>query len=69
MLRFLLSPRAAEIGSALLVVIASWVVGRHAAIGLTPLQWACGAFAIIGSISVAVMVRVWPAPAKVKAEN
>jgi hypothetical protein len=64
MLRFLLSPRAAEIGSALLVVIASWIVGRHAAVGLTPMQWACAAFAIAGSISVAVMVRVWPAPQK-----
>lgn len=66
MLRFLLSPRAAEIGSALLVVLASWVVGRYASHGLSPLQWACAAFAILGSISVAVMVRVWPAPQKVE---
>ena len=54
----------AEWGSALLVVVAAWIVGRYAADGLTPMQWACGAFAILGSIGVAVMVRVWPAPAR-----
>lgn len=54
----------AEWASTLLVVLAAWVVGRYAAEGLTPVQWGCGIFAIMGSISVAVMVRVWPAPAK-----
>jgi hypothetical protein len=67
MLRSLFSPRAAEIGSALLVVFASWVVGRYAAQGLEPMQWACGVFAILGSISVAVMVRIWPAPQRAPA--
>ena len=69
MLKFLSSPRAAELGSALLVIVASWIVGRYAAEGLTPNQWACGIFAILGSISVAVMVRVWPAPQKVEVED
>jgi hypothetical protein len=69
MLRFLSSPRFAEIGSALLVVVASWIVGRYAAQGLSPVQWACGIFAILGSISVAIMVRVWPAPAKVEVRD
>jgi hypothetical protein len=53
----------------MLVVVASWIVGRYAAQGLTPVQWACGIFAILGSISVAVMVRLWPAPEKVRAED
>jgi hypothetical protein len=69
MLSFLRSPRAAEVGSAILVVLAAWIVGRHAAMGLSPIQWACGVFAILGSVSVAVMVRVWPAPQKVEAEE
>jgi hypothetical protein len=54
----------AEWGSALLVVIASLIVGRYAAMGMSPNQWACGVFAILGSVSVAVMVRVWPEPAR-----
>ena len=69
MFKFLTSPRFAEIGSALLVVIASWIVGRYAAQGLSPIQWACGIFAIMGSISVAIMVRLWPATAKVGARD
>ena len=69
MFKFMSSPRFAEIGSALLVVIAAWIVGRYAAQGLSPIQWACGIFAIMGSISVAIMVRVWPAPVKVRVEE
>ena len=69
MLRFLSSPRFAEFGSVLLVIVASWIVGRYAAQGLSPAQWACGIFAIAGSIGVAIMVRVWPAPAKVRVED
>ena len=69
MFKYLASPRFQEFGSALLVIVASWIVGRYAAQGLTPMQWACGAFAILGSISVAVMVRLWPAPEKVRAED
>jgi hypothetical protein len=69
MLRFLFSPRAAQVGSALLVVLASWIVGRYGAEGLSPMQWACGIFAILGSVSVAVMVRVWPAPQRAEARE
>jgi hypothetical protein len=69
MLKFISSPRFAEFGSALLVVIASWIVGRYAAQGLSPVQWGCGIFAIAGSIGVAIMVRVWPAPQKVRVEE
>ena len=69
MFKFLLSARAAELGSALLVIVASWIVGRYAAEGMTSNQWACGIFAILGSISVAVMVRMRPSEQKVRAED
>lgn len=60
------SLRVSEWGSATLVVASAMIVGRYAAIGMTPQQWACGAFAVAGSVGVAVMVRVWPAPARVQ---
>lgn len=69
MLSFLKSPQAAQWGSASLVVLASAIVGRQAALGMDGTQWACSAFAVLGSISVAVMVRVWPAPQKAPAED
>lgn len=53
----------AEWASAALVVISSLIVGYEASLGMTPQQWAGGAIAVLGSISVAVMVRVWPAAA------
>ncbi|HTI67481.1 MAG TPA: hypothetical protein VL460_08070 [Caulobacteraceae bacterium] len=62
MVRLIRSPRVAEWGSAALVVVASLVVGRYAAIGMSPEQWACGVFSVLGSVGVAVMVRAWPAP-------
>ena len=56
-------------GSALLVILASAIVGHQAAMGMDSQQWACAVFAVLGSVSVAVMVRVWPAPAKELAED
>lgn len=69
MQRLFSSVSFAQWGSAILVVIASMIVGRYAALGMDPVQWACGVFAILGSVSVAVMVRVWPAPARVSADQ
>ncbi len=60
------SYRLSEWVSAILVVASALIVGRYAAIGMTPEQWACGAFAIAGSVGLAVMVRVWPAPQRVE---
>ncbi len=68
MLSFMKSQEAANWGSALLVIIASAVVGHQAALGMEPAQWACAAFAVLGAVSVAVMVRVWP-PARTRAEE
>jgi len=69
MLSFLKTPQAAQWGSASLVVLASAVVGRQAALGMDQTQVACSGFAVLGSIGVAVMVRVWPAPQKVPAQD
>ena len=54
--------RLAEWGTCALVIASAMIVGRYAALGMTPQQWACGAFAVVGSVGVAVMVRAWPAP-------
>lgn len=52
-------------GSASLVVICGGLAGHYAAIGMTPVQWAGAATAVLGSVTVAVAVRVWT-PAKAK---
>lgn len=59
----------AQWGSAILVIASAMIVGRYAAIGMDSQQWACGLFAIAGSVAVAVMVRVWPVPARVEIED
>jgi hypothetical protein len=69
MISLIRSPRFAEWGSAALVVVAALVVGRYAAIGMSPAQWACGVFAVLGSVSVAVMVRAWPAPQRAEEQR
>jgi hypothetical protein len=61
--------RLSEWGSATLVIASAMIVGRYAAIGMTPQQWACGVFAVAGSVGVAVMVRVWPAPQPARIED
>ena len=69
MLSLLRSPLVAEWGSAALVIVSALIVGRYAALGMTSAQWACGAFAILGSVSVAVMVRIWPTPQQAQERN
>lgn len=46
-------------GSAALVFIVSLLAGRYAAEGMTLLQALGAATAVLGSITVAVAVRVW----------
>jgi len=50
----------AEYGSAALVFVSAAVVGHEAAMGMNQTQWLGAAAAVLGSISVAVMVHVWP---------
>lgn len=50
--------------TASLVVISAGLAGHYAAIGMTPVQWAGAATAVLGSVTVAVAVRIWPVEAK-----
>ncbi len=54
-----------EFGTAALVFGASGLVGHYAAGGMTLIQWAGAATAVLGSVTVAVAVRVW-APQKAR---
>ncbi len=51
-------------GSASLVIICGGLTGHYAAVGMTPAQWAGAACAVLGSVTVAVFVRIWPAESK-----
>ena len=56
----LLSSRlAAEWGSVALVFMVSMLAGRLAADGMNAIQWTGAVVAVLGSITVAVAVRVW----------
>lgn len=57
-----------EWGSAGLVFLSGAMTGHYAAIGMNAVQWAGAAVAILGSVTVAVAVRVWP-PQPLKAEE
>jgi len=53
--------------TASLVVISGGLAGHYAAEGMNAVQWAGAATAVLGSITVAVAVRIWPAQAKAAA--
>ena len=55
--------------SASMVVISGGLAGHYAAIGMTPIQWAGAATAVLGSVTVAVAVRIWPVRAKAGAQR
>ena len=55
-------------GSASLVFLSGAMTGHFAAIGMNAVQWAGAAAAVLGSVTVAGAVRVWP-PQAVKAED
>lgn len=57
------SKEAAEWGSAIMVFASGALAGHYAALGMTPMQWGGAAAAVLGSVTVAVVVRVWPAKA------
>lgn len=51
-----------------LVFLSGATTGHYAAMGMNAVQWAGAATAILGSITVAVAVRVWP-PQTAKVED
>jgi hypothetical protein len=59
----------AEWGTAGLVLLSGASAGHFAAMGMSLVQWAGAAVAVLGSVTVAVAVRVWPAPQKARAEQ
>lgn len=58
-----------EGATASLVVISGGLAGHYAALGMAPVQWAGAAAAVLGSVTLAVAVRVWPMPAKASAQR
>lgn len=54
----------AEWASAFAVVISGALAGHYASEGMNAVQWAGALAAVLGSVTLAVAVRVWPAPAK-----
>jgi hypothetical protein len=53
-----------EYASAGLVFVSGALAGHYAADGMSLVQWAGAAAAVLGSVSLAVAVRVWPQPVK-----
>ncbi len=58
-----------EYASAGLVFVCGALAGHYAAEGMSLVQWAGAATAVLGSVTVAVAVRVWPAPPKVERQS
>jgi len=55
--------------SASLVFLSGAMTGHYAAIGMNAIQWTGSIAAILGSVTVAVAVRVWPPKIVAKAED
>lgn len=58
-----------DYGSAGLVLLSGAMAGHYAAVGMSLVQWAGAAAAVLGSITVAVAVRVWPGKKAVQAQD
>ena len=58
-----------EWSTAGLVLLSGATAGHFAAIGMNTVQWAGAAMAVLGSVTVAVAVRVWPAAQKAEVER
>lgn len=50
----------ADWSSASLVFLSGAMTGHYAAIGMNTIQWTGAIAAVLGSVTVAVAVRVWP---------
>lgn len=53
--------------SVALVVVSGALTGHYASVGMSLVQWAGALSAVLGSVTLAVAVRVWPEPAKANA--
>ena len=61
------SRELAQHASAGLVFASGGLAGHFASLGMTPVQWAGAVTAVLGSVTVAVAVRVWTGDARAKA--
>ena len=59
----------AEWASVTLVIMSGAMAGHYASMGMNLVQWAGAASAVLGSVTVAVAVRVWPAQARARQED
>ena len=66
MFKLFRSPDFSLGASAAAIVVVSGLVGQYAARGMTADQWVYGLVAIAGAITLAVVLRCWPAPQKVR---
>jgi hypothetical protein len=64
MFKHLTAIAGGEYTSAFAVVVVAALTGARAAEGMSALQWAGGAVAVAGAIAWAVIVRIWPLPAR-----
>ena len=55
--------------SVALVVTSGGLAGHYASEGMNGVQWAGAIAAVLGSVTVAVAVRVWPVVQKAKADK
>lgn len=55
-----------DFGSGALVAVCGGLAGHYAALGMTPVQWAGAACAVLGSVTLAVAVRLWPQQVKAR---
>ncbi|MBP7650769.1 MAG: hypothetical protein KA085_04300 [Phenylobacterium sp.] len=66
MLKSITARIPAERAAMALVIVASALVGRQAAIGMDTAQGLSGLAAILGSSMLVIMVKSWPKPEPVK---
>lgn len=69
MLKSITARLSAERAAMALVIVASALVGRQAAIGMNTAQGMAGLAAILGSSMLVIMVKSWPKPQPVKADR
>ena len=60
MLKVLASAEALEWATGGLVFLVAMLMGTYAAQGMNAVQWAGATAAVLGSVTLAVLVRVWP---------